>query len=488
MISDMFEKVTEDVVARLRAIVGAEHVAVADIEKYGHDETEDFWFPPEAVVRPRTAAEVSQVMRLATERRIPVTPQAARTSLSGGALPVHGGIALSVERMNRILEVDAENLFVVTEPGVITQVLQEEVEKRGLFYGPDPASRGSCMIGGNIAHNAGGPRALKYGVTKDWVYGLQVVLPGGDVIRTGGKLLKNVTGYNLTQLIVGSEGTLGIVTEAILKLIPKPRFNKTMLAPFGSVVAAATAVTRIFQAQIIPCACEYMERSAVEAAERRKGQQFPGSAGAAAMLLVEVDGNDEGLCEKDIERIAEICMECGAPDVFLATDEEKRASIWAMRRSIGEAVKALSAYREEDTVVPRVKLPALIEAIHDVSKRHGIQAISYGHIGDGNIHVNLLRMGLSDDEWARKLDPAVKELFERTLALGGQITGEHGVGFVQRNYLKMAYPPHQIELMRQLKRVFDPAGILNPGKVLPDEAGVSIAERHRHRATVGGGA
>jgi glycolate oxidase len=340
------------------------------------------------------------------------------------------------------------------------------------------------MIGGNVAHNAGGPRALKYGVTKDWVYGLEVVLPDGGIIRTGGKLLKNVTGYNLTQLFVGSEGTLGVVTQATLKLIPKPRFNKTMLAPFPSMVAAATAVTRIFAAQIIPCACEYMERAAVEAAERRRGSKFPGSEGAAAMLLVEVDGNDESLCEREIERIAELCGECGAPDVFLATDPEKRATIWAMRRSIGEAVKSLSAYREEDTVVPRAKLPALVEAIHDVSEKHGITAISYGHVGDGNIHVNLLRMGLSDDAWARKLEPAVTELFERTLALGGQITGEHGVGFVQRNFMRMAYPPHHIELLRSVKRAFDPAGILNPGKVLPDEKGVSIAERHRTRATV----
>ncbi len=478
----MFQKVTNDVIERLRAIAGAENVAVDEIEKYGHDETEDFWFPPEVVVRPRTADEVSRVMRLATERRLPVTPQAARTSLSGGALPVHGGIALSVERMNRILEIDAENLFVVTEPGVVTQTLQEEVEKRGLFYGPDPASRGSCMIGGNIAHNAGGPRALKYGVTKDWVYGLEVVLPNGEIIRTGGKLLKNVTGYNLTQLFVGSEGTLGIVTQATLKLIPRPRFNKTMLAPFPSVVAAATAVTKIFAAQIIPCACEYMEQSAVEAAERRRGSKFPGSEGAAAMLLVEVDGSDESLCERELEKIAELCLAAGAPDVFLATDPEKRATIWAMRRSIGEAVKSLSAYREEDTVVPRARLPELVAAIREVAAKHGITAIAYGHIGDGNIHVNLLRMGMSDADWSRKLEPAVRELFERTVALGGQITGEHGVGFVQRNYMTIPFPPAYLDQLRAVKKAFDPNGIMNPGKVFPDEAGVTIPERHRARA------
>ncbi len=480
----MFNRVTPEVVGLLKAIVGPEHVLVEDIEKYGHDETEDFWFPPEVVVRPRTTKEVSAVVRLANERRIAVTPQAARTSLSGGALPVHGGIALAIERMNRILDVDVENLFIVTEPGVVTQTLQEEVEKHGLFYGPDPASRGSCMIGGNVAHNAGGPRALKYGVTKDWVYGLEVVLPSGEIIRTGGKLLKNVAGYNLTQLFVGSEGTLGVVTEVTLKLVPKPKFNKTMLAPFPSVAAAATAVTKIFAAQIVPCACEYMERAAVEAVERRKGQKFPGSDGAEAMLLVEVDGMDEGRCEEDLAAIAEICQSCGAPDVFLAADAEKRASVWAMRRSIGEAVKSMSPYREEDTVVPRSRLPELVAAIHDVSKKHGIVAISYGHVGDGNIHVNLLKMGLSDEEWTRKLEPAVRELFERTVALGGQITGEHGVGFVQRNYMSIPFPPHHLDQLRAVKRAFDPNGIMNPGKVFPDVAGETIVERHRTRATV----
>ncbi len=465
----VFDRVNSEDLDRLRRIVGDEHLLTSadDLEPYAHDETEDFVFPPEAVVRPRTADEVSAVLRLADARRIPVTPQGARTGLSGGALAIFGGIALSLERMNRILEVDRENLFAVVEPAVITQVLQEEVEKVGLYYPPDPASRGSCTIGGNIAHGAGGPRALKYGVTKDWVYGLEVALPTGEIIRTGGKLLKNVTGYNLTQLFVGSEGTLGVVTQATLKLIPKPRFAKTLLAPFPNPVSAATAVTRMFESQIIPCACEYMERAAVEAAERRRGLRFPHGE-AEALLLVEVDGNHEALLDAEIEKVAECCVAAGAPDVFLATDPEKRALVWGMRRSIGEAVKSLSAYREEDTVVPRARLPELVAAIREISTRRGIRAISYGHIGDGNIHVNLLKDGLSDEEWARKLDPAVRELFERTVALGGQITGEHGVGYVQKRYLPLVYPPHHLELMRALKRAFDPHGILNPGKVLPD--------------------
>ena len=462
----MTSSLTPDVLERLRDAVGGEHVLTSGIEKYAHDETEDFEFPPDAVVRPGSAAEVAAVLKLASERRIPVTPQAARTSLSGGALCVRAGIALSMERMARIKDIDEGNLFCVVEPGVITQTLQDEVEKRGLFYGPDPASRGSCTIGGNIAHNAGGPRALKYGVTKDWVTGLEAVLASGEILRMGGKLMKNVAGYNLTQLLVGSEGTLAVVTEATLKLLPKPAFARTLLAPFGDIVAAARAVTEIFKARIVPCACEYMERAAVEAAERRKGVKLPVSG--EAVLLIEVDGNDETLLDRDVERIAEICLEAGAPDVYPADGAEKRRFVWDLRRSIGEAVKAMSAYKEEDTVVPRMRLPDLVTAVREITKKHGLTAISYGHVGDGNLHVNILRGDLDDEAWRKGIEPAVRELFERTVAMGGQITGEHGVGYVQRNYLKIAYPPGYIDLLRMVKRLFDPLGILNPGKILPD--------------------
>jgi glycolate oxidase len=458
--------ITPDLIGRLRDALGPENVLTSGLEKYSHDETEDFEFPPDVVVKPGSAKDVAAVLRIASQFRIPVTPQAARTSLSGGALCVQGGIALSMERMARIREIDEDNFFCVVEPGVITQTLQEEVEKRGLFYGPDPASKGSCTIGGNIGHNAAGPRALKYGVTKDWVTGLEAVLPSGEILRSGGKLMKNVAGYNLTQLLVGSEGTLAVVTEATLKLIPKPAFARTLLAPFGDVVAAARAVTEIFKARIIPCACEYMERAAVEAAEFRKSVKFPVSG--EAVLLVEVDGNDEALVTRDVERIAEICLAEGAPDVYPADDSEKRKFVWDLRRSIGEAVKSLSAYKEEDTVVPRMRLPDLVKAVREVAKKWGLTAISYGHAGDGNLHVNILRGELGEEAWRRGIDPAVRELFERTVAMGGQITGEHGVGYVQRNYLSIAYPPAYIEMLRSVKKLFDPLGILNPGKILPD--------------------
>jgi glycolate oxidase len=278
--------------------------------------------------------------------------------------------------------------------------------------------------------------------------------------------MKNVAGYNLTQLLVGSEGTLAVVTEATLKLLPKPAFARTLLAPFGDVVSAARAVTEIFKARIVPCACEYMERAAVEAAERRKGVKLPVSG--EAVLLIEVDGNDESLLERDAERIAEICLAAGAPDVFPADDAEKRRFVWDLRRSIGEAVKAMSAYKEEDTVVPRMRLPDLVQAVREITKKHGLTAVSYGHVGDGNLHVNILRGDLGDEAWRRGIEPAVRELFERTVAMGGQITGEHGVGYVQKNYLGIAYPPHYIELLRSVKKIFDPLGILNPGKILPD--------------------
>jgi len=462
----MFAKVTPDLVRELAAIVGEAEIQTDDLERYSHDYTEDLRFPPEVVVRPKTTDHVCRILKLANELCVPVTAQGGRTSLSGGALCVHGGIALSLERMNRIVEIDRESLFAVVEPAVITQVLQEEVERLGLFYPPDPASRGSCTIGGNVAHGAGGPRALKYGVTKDWVTGLVAVLPSGEVVRTGGKLMKNVTGYNLTQLLVGSEGTLAIVTEITLKLIPLPRFRKTILVPFGDLVSAARAVAKIFEARIVPCCVEFMDRAAVEAAEKRKGVDFP--AKGAATLLIEVDGNDEEPLDRELEAIAEVCSAQGAPDVFVAQDERQRTFVWDLRRSIGEAVKSLAAYKEEDTVVPRARLPELVQAVQEVMAKHGLTAICYGHVGDGNLHVNILKLNVTEERWRSGVNDAVRELFERTIALGGQITGEHGVGFVQKEFLPLAYPPHHIELLRSLKAVFDPKGILNPGKVLPD--------------------
>lgn len=466
----MYKRLTPELVDRLKSIVGEDAVLQdkSDLEKYSHDETEDLSYTPEIVLRPTSAAQISGILRLCNKESIPVTPRAGGTGLSGGALPVFGGVLLSVERMNRILEIDRENLMAVVEPGVITEVLQNEVEGVGLFYPPDPASKGSCCIGGNVAECAGGPRALKYGVTKDYVYGLEAVLPTGDVIQTGGKLLKNVTGYNLTQLLVGSEGTLGIVTKIILKLLPNVTHRRTLLIPFQSVRDAAQTVAAIFQAGITPSACEFMEREAVQVAEERLNKKFPYSD-AVAMLLLEVDGIEGDFLERQTGRIGEVALSHNASDVYVADVPDKQEQIWAIRRSLGEAVKSISAYTEEDTVVPRAQLPELMEAIIEIEKKFNLRAICYGHAGDGNIHVNILKGDLSDEVWNHVLPMAATELFQRVHELGGSISGEHGIGWTQKEYMPIVIDPVQLQLMRDIKRVFDPNNILNPGKMFPDE-------------------
>jgi glycolate oxidase len=453
-----------------RAICGDDLVLTdrADLEIHGSDETEDLSFPPEVVVLPRTAAQVQAIMKHCAARQLPVTPRGAGTGLSGGALPVHGGVCLSLAKMNQILEVDTENLVAVVQPGVITQVLQETVEAKGLFYPPDPASRGSCFIGGNVAECAGGPRALKYGVTKDYVLGVEAVLPSGDLIRWGGKLLKNVTGYNLAQLLVGSEGTLAIVTEITLKLIPLPKERIMIVCPFDDGEAAARALTKIFMARLSPSAAEYLEGAAVRCAEQKFGKSFPQSD-AEAHLLLELDGNDRALLEHDAEQVGEICLNEGARDALIADDPQKVADIWQMRRGIGEAVKSVSVYKEEDTVVPRARLPELVRVVREICAKHRLTAITYGHAGDGNLHVNILKTDLSDADWEGRLPGAITELFERVVVMGGTISGEHGIGWVQKHYMPIALSPVELDLMKRLKRAFDPDGILNPGKVFPDE-------------------
>jgi glycolate oxidase len=456
--------------AAIEAIVGAEWVVAggAEAAPYAHDETEDLSYPPDIVAKPGSTAEIASILRLANAERIPVTPRGGGTGLSGGALAVHGGIVLSLERLNRILEIDRENFFVVCQPGVITEVLQNAVEEAGLFYPPDPASRGSCTIGGNLAECAGGPRALKYGVTKDYVYGVEAVLPTGEVVRFGGKLLKNVTGYNLTQLLIGSEGTLGIITEVTLKLVPLPRHRKTILVPFGAVADAARTVARIFQAGVVPCACEFMERAALAAVEEHTGARVP-HADAAAQLLIEVDGNDPEVLDREIDVIAGVCEENGAREVILAETPARQKELWAARRAMGDAVKRRSIYKEEDTVVPRFRLPELLDGVHAIVDRFGIAAICYGHAGDGNIHVNLLKEGLDDATWERALPDAIREIFRHTVALGGSLSGEHGIGLVQREYLPIAMSADEIEACRRVKRALDPLGVLNPGKIFPSD-------------------
>lgn len=433
---------------------------------YSHDETEDISILPDVVLKPETPEEVSAILRYCNEQNICVTPCGARTGLSGGAIPVHHGVAMSMERFNKILHIDEENHQVTTEPGVITQVLQDAVREKGLFYPPDPASRGSCFIGGNIAENSGGPKAVKYGVTADYVLNLQVVLVDGSIIWTGANVLKNATGYNLTQLVVGSEGTLAVVTKIVLRLRTHPTHDLLMLVPFFSARDACSAVAAIFQAGITPSALEFMERDALLWTSKFLGESsVPILDEHAAHLLIEVDGFDPEQLMLECTAISEVLESFATDEIMFAESQAQKEALWKLRRSVGEAVKSNSIYKEEDTVVPRFALPELLDHIKRIGANYGFKSVCYGHAGDGNLHVNIIRGDLSEQVWNEELPKAIRELFTEVVALGGTLSGEHGIGLVQKPYMDIAFDARSLELMRMIKGVFDPKGILNPGKI-----------------------
>lgn len=434
--------------------------------EYGHDETEDLNFPPAIVLKPTKVEEIAAIMRFCHEQEIPVTPAGARTGLSGGALPIHGGVLLSMEKFNRILEIDEKNHQVITEPGVITQVLQNTVKEKGLFYPPDPASKGSCFIGGNVSENSGGPKAVKYGVTKDYVLNLEVVLPTGEIIWTGANVLKNATGYNLTQLLVGSEGTLGIITKIVLRLIPHPTTDMLMLVPFFDAQKACEAVAAIFQAGITPSGLEFMERDALLwTQDFTKDFSIKVAENHQAHLLIEVDGFDAEVLMQECEKILSVLENFETDEILFAESEAQKNTLWSLRRKVGEAVKSQSIYKEEDTVVPRFELPQLLFHVKEIGKKYGFHSVCYGHAGDGNLHVNIIKGNLSDEKWDNELPKAIRELFTEVVKLGGTISGEHGIGLVQKNYMDIAFPAVTLNLMRGIKTIFDPKGILNPGKI-----------------------
>ena len=353
-----------------------------------------------------------------------------------------------------------------TEPGVITEVLQLELKEKGLFYPPDPSSRGSCFIGGNISENSGGPKAVKYGVVKDYVLNLQIVLPTGEIIWTGANVLKNATGYNLTQLIVGSEGTLGIVTKIVLKLLPFPKHDLLMLVPFRSAENACSAVAAIFRAGYVPSAMEFMERDALDFATRYiESNAVIVEDDVQAHLLIEVDGNNMDVLMQDMEGIAGIVAGFDCGEILFADNEQQKAELWKMRRRIGEAVKAHSIYKEEDTVVPRAELPVLLKGVKDIGKKHGFHSVCYGHAGDGNLHVNIIRGNLTEEQWNGSLKEGIIEIFELVKRLGGTISGEHGIGLVQKEYMNIIFDDTQMRLMKEIKKIFDPNNILNAGKI-----------------------
>ncbi|MCZ2357577.1 MAG: FAD-binding protein [Bacteroidia bacterium] len=462
-----FGNITPELIDRFQGIVG-ERFAATSLEvlsTYSHDWTENFRFLPHLVVFPANTQEVAEALRLCSENNIPVTPVGARTGLSGGMLPVYGGVALSLERMNQILEIDTANLQVRVQPGVITGVLQEAVAKLGLYYPPDPSSKGSCFIGGNLAESSGGIHAVKYGITRDYVLALEAVLPSGEIIHTGAKVLKNSTGYNLTQLLVGSEGTLAVITEATLRLVHQPKYSLIMQAPFESAEDCCDAVSAIFHTGIVPAALEFMEQDAIRYAQNYLKVNHYQLEGIGALLLIEVDGNNLDILWQECEIISAVISKYKGGEVMVAESAEQQQALWALRRCLGKAVKGNTIYKEEDTVVPRAYLAKLLRFVKKKGIEFGFESVCYGHAGDGNLHINILKNDISDDRWEHELPQAIREIFEYTVSLGGTLSGEHGIGYVQRPYMDIAFSATELTILKNIKQVFDPQGILNPGKI-----------------------
>ena len=457
------------IIDRLRALVGAAYVRTDEASRleYGADALKR-GRPADVVVLPADTAEVSAVARLCSETGTPLVPRGAGTGYSGGAVPAHGGVVLSLERLDRILEIDEASLLVVTQPCVITGDLQDAVEARGLFYPPDPASLRRSSIGGNVAECAGGPRAFKYGVTRHYVLGLEAVLMNGDIIRTGGRVVKNVVGYDLTQLLVGSEGTLAIITAITLRLIPKPLTVTTLRATFATVRAAVDAVAKLVAARVVPSTMEIVDRSTLEAVAASIGDHTLAPAGTGAMLILEVDGLPEQV-EAEARRVADACREAQALEVLRADDEAERERLWRVRRGISHALVGVADLKiNNDIVVPKGRVPECFDLVERLKAKYGLPIPSFGHVGDGNIHVNIM-VTAGDPEAVTRARAAEAELFEGVVALGGAISGEHGIGLTKAPYLGLGVEPATIALMQRVKAAFDPAGLLNPGKIFPQD-------------------
>jgi glycolate oxidase len=463
-----FKKITPSDLEQFKKIIPPDHVLTDEdsLRRCASDETEDYVFFPEIVVQPESTLDVSRLMAYCNDQNIAVTPRGAGTGLSGGALPVYGGLCLDMRRMDRILKIDTDNFQVITQPGVITETLQDKVKEKGLFYPVDPASRGSCFIGGNVAENSGGPRAVKYGTVKDYVLNLEVVLPDGRVIWTGANTLKNATGYNLTQLITGSEGTLAVITGIVLRLLPCPSTDVLMLVPFHSAEDACRAVNDILLAGFRPSALEFMERDALLCAMAYSGDSSIDLPDAVrAHLLIEMDGKDKEMLFQEMEGISSLLEAYPRGEVLFAEDHAQKQKLWKLRRIVGEAAKKGSVYKEEDTVVPRACLPELLKTVKETGNKYGFTSVCYGHAGDGNLHVNILKGNLNEQAWKHTIPKAIRELFEYVHSVNGTLSGEHGIGYVQKPYLDIVFNATELALMKGIKKLFDPKGILNPGKL-----------------------
>lgn len=457
---------TKQIVQHIEKIVGKSNVMTEKADRicYSYDATQQ-QFLPEAVVHPGSPEEISEIIKLANSEKIPVFPRGAGSGFSGGSLPTEGGIVLATSRLAQILDIDEENLVATVEPGVVTEVFQKTVEKVGLFYPPDPASLKFSTLGGNVAECAGGPRCVKYGVTKDYILGLEVVTPTGDIIRTGGPTMKGVVGYDLTKLMVGSEGTLGIITKIIVKLLPLPEAKKTMLVLFDSIDGAAQSVSDIIRGKIIPTTLEFVDASALVCVRNATDLEVPD--GARAALIIEVDG-DADVIGKQAERIAEIIQPLGVIETRIAETAEESEALWQIRRSVSPSLRQVNPDKyNEDICVPRSKVPEMIRKVEEISNRHGIPIVNFGHAGDGNIHVNVMvdRKKEGDPE---KAEEAIKEIFREALDLGGTMSGEHGIGTMKAPYIPMELSGGAMAYMKTIKKALDPNNILNPGKIFLD--------------------
>ena len=472
-VSKEVKAIEVSVINQFISIVGEANLLQTEEQRtaYGSDKTEDYFFLPDLVIKPATNQEISSILRICNERKIPVTPRGAGTGLAGSALPIKNGVVLSMERFNKILNIDELNLQATVEPGVITEVFQNAVKEKGLFYPPDPASRGSCFLGGNLAQNSGGPKAVKYGVTRDYVINLEVVLPNGEIIWTAANVLKNSTGYNLTQLMCGSEGTLGIITKIVFKLRGLPARNVLMMIPFSTNEKACEAIAAIFIAGIQPSGMEFFEREAaaktIEYCDRVLSSPVttPLPEGFGAFLLCELDGNDEEVLMRDAERVMGVVEKFNAGEILFAESASQKDELWKIRKNISPAVNWYTLTKSEDVVVPRANLPKLISGIKEIGKQYNFNTVCFGHLGDGNLHVNILKENISDEDWEAKIPDGIEEIFKLTIKLGGTLSGEHGIGIAKKPYMRLALSEINLELMRGIKKVFDPKGILNPGKI-----------------------
>jgi glycolate oxidase len=466
-----YHPVTPRIAAMLRRLVGEKHVIYGDAEKlepFSHDEVaeKEYAHMPEAVVRPATPEQIAKIMKLANRERIPVTPRGAGSGLSGGAVPARGGIVLLCDRMNRILDIDRANMMITVEPGVVTNEINEVLRGTGLFYAGYPMSLETCCVGGNVAENAGGGKAVKYGVTGRYVLGLEVVTPTGQIVQLGGKLVKDVTGYNLIGVMVGSEGTLGVFTKVTLKLMPLPKASVDLLVLFRTPEAAIAAVPKIMTGGIIPTAIEFMDATAFRASCDYLNETIPYRQ-AGAMLLITVDGSEQAEVVAQYEAIGHMCMDAEAIEVYVADNATTSERIWKVRRNVAEAFKVVSPHQSiEDIVVPTAAIPKMVAGLVELSKKYDCPIPCYGHAGDGNLHATpVMNPKLTEREWHRVLPKMLVDLYKLTKALGGTISGEHGIGHKRKKYLPLVLEKPAIELMRAVKRAWDPNNILNPGKI-----------------------